>query len=374
MRVTLSVIKADIGSIGGHIRPSARLFDRVKEFVAQGGRGLLIDHYISFTGDDVAILMTHARGTGDADVHKLAWDAFLAGTAVAKEQGLYGAGQDLLKDAFSGNVRGMGPAVCEMEIDERPGEPFLFFAADKTDPGAYNMPLYLAFADPMNTPGLMLSPEMAAGFRFTIMDVAHTEGDRVIVLNAPEELYDIAALLRNPERYVVAEIHSRESGELAVVPSTSRLHNIAGTYTGKDDPVMLARVQKTFPATGEILQPFARAAFVAGGMRGSHNMPLMPVRLNTDISFFDGPPVVSCAAFAVRGGKLTEPADAFAHPFWDRIRDKASAKSLDMREQGFFGAAMLPDDELEYTGIMTKLAALDERFQVHEEATRTAAE
>jgi hypothetical protein len=29
----------------------------------------------------------------------------------------------------------------------------LFFAADKTDPGAYNLPLYLAFADPMHCPG-----------------------------------------------------------------------------------------------------------------------------------------------------------------------------------------------------------------------------
>ena len=38
----------------------------------------------------------------------------------------------------------MGPASCEMEFEERPNEPFLFFAADKTDPGAYNLPLYLA--------------------------------------------------------------------------------------------------------------------------------------------------------------------------------------------------------------------------------------
>ena len=72
---------------------------------------------------------------------------------------MYGAGQDLLKDSFSGNVKGMGPAVAEMEIEERPNEPFLFFAADKTDPGAYNLPLYLAFADVMNTPGLILSPK-----------------------------------------------------------------------------------------------------------------------------------------------------------------------------------------------------------------------
>jgi fructose 1,6-bisphosphate aldolase/phosphatase len=27
---------------------------------------------------------------------------------------LYGAGQDLLKDSFSGNVRGMGPGVAEI--------------------------------------------------------------------------------------------------------------------------------------------------------------------------------------------------------------------------------------------------------------------
>lgn len=40
----------------------------------------------------------------------------------------------------------MGPAVAEMEIDERGAEPFLFFAADKTHPGAFNLPLNLAFA------------------------------------------------------------------------------------------------------------------------------------------------------------------------------------------------------------------------------------
>ena len=85
------------------------------------------------------------------------------GTEAAKQQGLYGAGQDLLKDAFSGNVRGMGPAVAEMEFEERPSEPFLFFAADKTDPGAFNLPLYLAFADPMNTPGLMLVAQDGQG-------------------------------------------------------------------------------------------------------------------------------------------------------------------------------------------------------------------
>jgi fructose 1,6-bisphosphate aldolase/phosphatase len=364
MKITVSVIKADIGSVGGHIAPSEKLLESVKKHVAEKGKGLLIDSYVSYTGDDVAILMTHKHGEGNEQVHKLAWDAFVAGTAVAKSQGLYGAGQDLLKDAFSGNVHGMGPAVTEMEFEERPGEPFLFFAADKTDPGAYNLPLYLAFADAMNTPGLMLSPKLAKGFTFTIMDVNYTDGDRIIKLSAPEDLYDIATLLRDPERYVVESVWSRAAGTQAVSVATSRLHNIAGKYTGKDDPVMLVRTQMDFPATGEVLQPFSIGHFVAGCMRGSHNMPIMPVRLNSTISWFDGPPVVSCAAFSVRNGKLTEAVDAFAHPFWDRVRDHVADKAMDMRKQGFFGAAMLPMNELEYTGIMEKLEVLEKRFAV----------
>jgi fructose 1,6-bisphosphatase len=43
---------------------------------------------------------------------------------------------------------------------------------------------------------------------------------------------------------------------------------IGGTYTGKDDPVMLVRVQKDFPATGEVLAPYAIGPYVAGCMRG----------------------------------------------------------------------------------------------------------
>jgi fructose 1,6-bisphosphate aldolase/phosphatase len=227
MKLTLSVIKADIGSIGGHICPSERLLDAVGRHVTDKGKDLLLDHYVSFTGDDIAILMSHTHGRSDPAIHRLAWDAFVAGTAVAKAQGLYGAGQDLLKDAFTGNVHGMGPAVAEMEFDERPNEPFIFVAADKTDPGAFNLPLYLAFADPMNTPGLMLAPSMSKGFRFTIMDVNETEGDRVIELDAPERLYEIAALLRDTERYVVEKISSRvkwrcRRGRLDLAPAQHR--------------------------------------------------------------------------------------------------------------------------------------------------------
>ena len=146
-KITLSIIKADIGSIGGHIKPSQKLLETVENYVKTKGKKLIIDWYVGHTGDDIAILSTHRRGVLSESIHKLCWKAFLEGTKVAKKQGLYGAGQDLLKDTFSGNVKGMGPAVAELEFEERPAEPFLMFAADKTEPGAYSLPLYLAFAE-----------------------------------------------------------------------------------------------------------------------------------------------------------------------------------------------------------------------------------
>ncbi len=363
-KLTLSVIKADIGSIGGHIKPSQKLLQTVEKYIKEKGKGLIIDVYVGHTGDDIAILSTHKKGVLNEKIHKLCWDAFIVGTKAAKDQGLYGAGQDLLKESFAGNVRGMGPAVAEMEIEERPAEPFLFFAADKTDPGAFDLPLYLAFADPMYNAGLLLSPKIKKGFKFMIMDVSYTKADRFIELVTPEEIYDIAVLLRDPERFVVESIWSRANGEQAVAACTTRLHNIAGKYVGKDDPVMLVRSQHDFPATGEILSPYTIGHYVAGFMRGSHNGPLMPVKKNSSISYFDGPPVVSCLAFSVKNGKLTEPADCFDQPYWDYVRNKVSQKAEEIRRQGFFGAAMLSMSELEYTGVVETLKQLEKRFKI----------
>jgi fructose 1,6-bisphosphate aldolase/phosphatase len=364
MHTTISLIKADVGSIGGHVAPSEELIESVRGTITDEVGGLLNDAYITATGDDIGILMTHDHGAGNSDVHRLAWNAFKSATDVAKRQGLYGAGQDLLVDAFSGNVRGMGPGVAELEFTERPNEPFLMFMADKTEPGAFNLPLYLAFADPMNTAGLILSPALSEGFRFRIMDVNYTDGDRVIELSAPEELYEIAALLRDNDRFVVEAIYSRHDGEQTVAVSTTRLHNIAGTYTGKDDPVYLCRVQKNFPATGEILAPYAIAPYVNGYMRGSHVGPLMPVKARTQCSYFDGPPIVAALGFCVHNGKLTEPVDLFDHPYWDFVRNLAAEKATEIRRQGFSGAAMLPYSELEYGGIVKILEKLDAQFTI----------
>jgi len=44
-----------------------------------------------------------------------------------------------------------------------------------------------------------------------------------------------------------------------------------------------------------------------------------------------------------------------------------------MRQQGFFGAAMLPVSELEYTGIIEILSALDSRFRIRFDSEARAA-
>ncbi len=69
MKTTLSIIKADIGSIGGHIRPSEKLIAEVRNHVASKGKGAINDFFISHTGDDIAILFSHSLGKGSEKVH-----------------------------------------------------------------------------------------------------------------------------------------------------------------------------------------------------------------------------------------------------------------------------------------------------------------
>src|SRR5262245_38179173 len=220
MKMTLSVIKADVGSIGGHTKPSDRMLRCVVGGLRDAmARQFIVDGVVTYTGDDIAIIMSHTKGAGAPEIHQFAWDSFLAATGEARTEGMYAAGQDLLVDAPSGNLRGAGPAVAEIEFErdpqskDRPAEAFLVFAADKCGPGAYNYPLYAVFCDPMHNGGLLLSPKLRQGFTLTIIDMDHKarpgEGDRVIALDVPERIWDVACLLQNPDRFAVEGIHSR---------------------------------------------------------------------------------------------------------------------------------------------------------------------
>lgn len=384
MKITLSVIKADVGSIGGHTKPSERMLESVRGRLREALRlQLLVDGLVTHTGDDIAIIMSHTRGVGARDIHRWAWESFITATEEARAGGLYGAGQDLLVDAPSGNIRGAGPAVAEIEFDrnsaskERPAEAFLVFAADKCGPGAYNYPLYTVFCDPMHNGGLLLSPKLHRGFTITIIDMDHKDGDRIIALDVPERVWDVACLLQNPDRFAIEAIHSRHKPDEQIVSvSATRLHNIAGKYTGKDDPVALVRTQGIFPAPEEAVEPYMLGHFVTGDCRGSHVMPMMPVAINMPVA---GPyclPLVSCLAFSMDGaGRFTaESVDMFGNTAWDATRLKVQQKADEWRRQGFIGATMASHAELAYTGIVDALAALDREFTLRRDGAPAQAE
>ena len=364
MKITVSVIKADVGGIGGHTKPSDGLIKAIRDTVERS-KDLLIDYYIGYCGDDTHIVMSHTRGVDNEQIHKMAFDAFMAGTKVAKEEGLYGAGQDLLKDSFSGNVKGMGPGVAEMEFEERPNEAFTVFAADKTEPGAFNYPIYRMFVDALSNTGLIVNKSLASGVKMNIMDV---EEGKVAELVLWEDKPTIEAALMYPGRYVVDTVTTRD-GEPILAASTDRLHNIAGTYVGKDDPICMVRTQKMFPATEEVGSVFNNPHYVAGNTRGSHNMPLMPVKLNSAATINFCIPIVEALVFSMHNGKLTGPFDGFSTPDWDYIRENATKKAIAIRSQGFIHPATLVPDELEYAeGYKARMAEVEKKMKPMEGA------
>lgn len=359
-KITFSVFKADVGGFVGHSSVHPELLEEAKKTLEREGKDILIDFYVTHVGDDINLIMTHKEGPDAEKIHSLAWNTFLNCTEVAKRLKLYGAGQDLLSDAFSGNIKGMGPGMAEMEFEERPSEPIIVFMADKTEPGAWNFPLYKMFADPFNTIGLIIDPKMHKGFKFEVLDLIE---DKKITFSCPEELYDLLAFLGATSRYVVKNIYTRD-GEVAAASSTQKMNQIAGRYVGKDDPVLVVRCQSGLPAVGEALEPFAIPHLVTGWMRGSHFGPLVPVGQKDALpTRFDGPARVIALGFQLADGKLIGPRDFFADIAFDPARKKALEAADYLRQLGPFEPHRLPLDEMEYTTMPDILEKLKDRFE-----------
>ena len=354
-KLTLSVIKADIGGYVGHSSCHPRILEAAQDALQEAvGRGLLIDAQTLHCGDDVELIMTHRRGVEDTEIHRLAWNTFEELTVLAKEMKLYAAGQDLLADTFSGNVKGMGPGVAELSFEERPSEPVIIFMADKTSPGAWNLPLFKIFADPFNTIGLVIDPAMHRGFRFQVMDVIE---HKTWLLSCPEDMYDLLVLIGAPGRYLIETVYRKKDGEIAAVASTQKLGLLAGRYVGKDDPVLIVRSQSGFPALGEILETFAFPHLVEGWMRGSHHGPIMPVAFkDANPSRFDGPPRVIAAGYQLTHGKLIGPRDLFDDPSFDEARREANQVANYMRRHGPFQPHRLHLQDMEYTTLPQVMA------------------
>jgi fructose 1,6-bisphosphate aldolase/phosphatase len=359
--LTLSIIKADTGGFVGHTAVHPAMVGAAEAALGRVRGDLLIDGQVATCGDDLSLIMTHHHAVDAAPVHRFAWEVFTATTRIARDRGLYGAGQDILSDAFSGNLRGMGPGYAELEFDERPSEPVLCFLADKTEPGAWNLPLYKIFADPFNTAGLVIDPKMHAGFLFEVFDLFE---EKQVLFDCPAELHDLLLFIGAPARYVVHRVISKTLGEVAAATSTQRLALIAGKYVGKDDPVMIVRCQSGLPAVGEVLEAFSFPHAVAGCMRGSHHAPLMAVAaIDAHPSRFDGPPRVACLGYQIHEGRLLGPRDMFDDPAFDRARQMANDSMDYFRRHGPFEPHRLDLDEMEYTTMPAVAERLAERWQ-----------
>ncbi len=363
MKTTVSVIKADIGSVAGHVVVPKELIEFASNKLEEyRNTGLIKSYYVTNAGDDLQLIFTHNKGVDNPEIHEMAWNIFKEATEkVSKPMKLYAAGQDLLKEAFSGNVRGMGPGVAEMEFEERKSDPIAVFMADKTEPGAWNIYLFKIFGDPFNTAGLVIDPRLHDGFKFTVLDVM--EGKEVDFM-LPEDMYDLLAVIGTPSRYVIKEVRRKSDDEIAAVASITRLSLIAGRYVGKDDPVMIVRAQSGFPAMGEILEAFAYPYLVAGWMRGSHVGPFMPVPLKySKVTRFDGPPRVIGLGFNVTNGKLIGPVDLFDDPAFEYARQLAGQIAYYIRMHGPFMPHRLGPEEMEYTTLPQVLKKLEGRWR-----------
>ncbi|MDI9567471.1 MAG: fructose-1,6-bisphosphate aldolase/phosphatase [Bacillota bacterium] len=361
-KITLSVIKADVGSYTGHSKVHPELLAMARTSLQEAcEQGTLIDYYVAAVGDDLELIMTHQKGTDNSEIHQLAWDTFSRCADKAKDLKLYGAGQDLLADAFAGNVRGMGPGVAELEFVERGSEPVVIFMADKTEPGAWNYPLFKMFADPFNTAGLVIDPKMHKGFVF---EVHNLKEKKKILFSLPEDMYTMLTFIGAPSEYCIKAVYRKEgNGEQVAVSSTEKLAFVAGRYVGKDDPVCIVRCQSGLPAVGEVLEPFATPHLVAGWMRGSHCGPLMPVGLEDAMpTRFDGPPRVVALGFQLNRGKLVGPVDFFADRAFDRARELANKLADYLRRLGPFEPHRLPSEQMEYTTLPVLLKELDAKF------------
>ena len=362
MKVTISLLKADIGGYVGHTESYPDVLERARGCLLKAkADGLLVDYFVTKCGDDLQLIMTHRKGLENSAVHKVAWDTFIDCTELARKVKLYGAGQDLLSDAFCGTVKGMGPGVAEMEFEERQSEPLVFFMADKTSCGSWNLPLYKIFADPFNTVGLVIAPNLHSGFSFEVLNIHQ---NKIASFNAPEEIYDLLAFIGAPSHYTVKSVHHRVSGEIAAVSSTQSLSLMAGRYIGKDDPVCIVRCQGIFPAVGEVLEPFTVPFMVEGWMRGSHHGPLMPVSVcDSTPSRFDGPPRVTALGFQLSDGKLIGPRDLFEDKAFDKARKVAGDVADYLRLHGPFEPHRLPLDNMEYTTLPEVTAKFKDRFK-----------
>jgi fructose 1,6-bisphosphatase len=138
----------------------------------------------------------------------------------------------VLADAYTGNLRGAGPATVALPFAVRknnPSQTVLVSFADKTEPMAFNH--YAIEIVDLDTKAQAIEagahPRDPKALDGKMEEMATGLQEKVITLRAPEDLYDIEGLTRSA-RFVVARIWTRDDqgqrDQLGYVCSVERLH------------------------------------------------------------------------------------------------------------------------------------------------------
>ncbi len=82
-KITLSLIKADIGGFPGHSTVRPELKEKARGLLEKAKKdGLLVDYHVLNAGDDLQLLMSHRKGVDAEEIHGLAWNTFEEATKV----------------------------------------------------------------------------------------------------------------------------------------------------------------------------------------------------------------------------------------------------------------------------------------------------
>ena len=90
-KVTISIIKCDVGSLAGHHVVPKPLFDIAEKTLKSRERRHNKQLLVFNAGDDLELLMAHEKGEQNRDIHKLAWDTFKEAADKALQLKLYAA-------------------------------------------------------------------------------------------------------------------------------------------------------------------------------------------------------------------------------------------------------------------------------------------
>lgn len=284
MRTTIAVFRVRPGGYVGDGSLHPGVIDAAREAVGEARAADEVrDAFVARCGGVLAIVLT-AIGDG-AGLDEVAARAAGRAAKVATSLGQYRAVDD------------PPLAAARVTFEEGGADPVLCLVSASAAEGAWNIPLYRAFGDPMHSTGLVRDESMRRGFRFTGV----SRGGACVSYDLPEDLHDLVGACVE-RRVVLRTVLSRAGGDTAAAAS------------GSDDPVLVVRCHGGLPAIADMLAAVARPG-------GPH--PLMPVSTNDDSTSASAVGRVIGLGFQMSDARLIGPRDMLADRMFDGARRRA---------------------------------------------------